>query len=340
MFRTSLAGPGHTLMDVFSRLEHGKAITNVRTHAGRDLFGARVALGTDEGEGYLDFTRIRDDIFLVIENFSYNDSRFEISPSDDLVQFYFKLSGDLTMDVSKDKRLHLSRPSLLISHLPQGAQFTQSLAPRAHERSVALNVRPSFLADTFLLPDANEPNRLDSLFRNPASSSIQHCLLPLTAEMFALATKLVDQKLEGPLGLVNAEGMALQLLCTAVASIGALLDETNEEYTDRELRCLQAARVLVVNRIANPPTIKQVARAAGLNENTLKRGFKQLFGTTIFDLSVRIRMEHALVMLRERKKPVAEVATAVGYTHQTSFATAFRRHFGVSPRSVQRSRKR
>lgn len=321
-------------------LEHGKSISNVRKHPGRDLFGARVTLGTEDGQGYLDFTRIRDDIFVVIENFSYNDSRFEIAPSDDLVQFYFKLSGDLTMDVSQDKRLHLSRPSLLISHMPQGAQFSQSIAPRAHERSVALNVRPSFLADTFLLPEVSEPHRLEALFRNPASSSIQHCLLPLTAEMFALASKLVDQKLDGALGLVHAEAMALQLLCIAVASIGALLDETNEEYTDRELRCLHAARVLVVNRIANPPTIKQVARAAGLNENTLKRGFKQLFGTTIFELSVRSRMEHALVMLRERKKPVAEVAAAVGYAHQTSFATAFRRHFGVSPRSVQRNRER
>jgi len=49
-------------------------------------------------------------------------------------------------------------------------------------------------------------------------------------------------------------------------------------------------------------------------------------------------MQHALTLFRERSLSVAQVADAVGYRHQTSFATAFRRHFGMRPKDVRRTR--
>ena len=51
-------------------------------------------------------------------------------------------------------------------------------------------------------------------------------------------------------------------------------------------------------------------------------------------------MQHALALLRENQLPVARVAEAVGYSHQTSFATAFRRHFGLSPKDARGFRSR
>jgi AraC-like DNA-binding protein len=42
-------------------------------------------------------------------------------------------------------------------------------------------------------------------------------------------------------------------------------------------------------------------------------------------------MQHALMLLRDRQWSVDKVSDAVGYSHSTSFATAFRRHFGMRP---------
>lgn len=77
-----------------------------------------------------------------------------------------------------------------------------------------------------------------------------------------------------------------------------------------------------------------------MNETTLKKGFKAIFGETPFDFSVRCRMQQALVLLREESMSVARVAEAVGYRHQTSFATAFLRHFGMRPKDVRQSKPR
>jgi AraC-like DNA-binding protein len=78
-----------------------------------------------------------------------------------------------------------------------------------------------------------------------------------------------------------------------------------------------------------------VARATGLNETTLKRGFKAIFGETLFEFSVRCRMQHALKLLRHQHLPVKRVAEATGYRHHTSFATAFLRHFGTRPKDIR-----
>lgn len=51
-------------------------------------------------------------------------------------------------------------------------------------------------------------------------------------------------------------------------------------------------------------------------------------------------MQHALTLLRERRLAVARIAESVGYSHQTSFATAFRRHFGMRPRDVRPAKPR
>jgi AraC-like DNA-binding protein len=123
-----------------------------------------------------------------------------------------------------------------------------------------------------------------------------------------------------------------------VTSFSALPATQLEQYTQRELRCLHTARQILMSELSSPPTIRRVARIVGVNDTILKRGFKALFGETMFDFSVRCRMERALALLRTERIPVAEVAQRVGYRHQTSFATAFRRHFRIRPKDVRPSR--
>ncbi|MBS0418011.1 MAG: helix-turn-helix domain-containing protein [Proteobacteria bacterium] len=48
-------------------------------------------------------------------------------------------------------------------------------------------------------------------------------------------------------------------------------------------------------------------------------------------------MQHALHLLQDQQWSVDRVSGAVGYSHPTSFATAFRRRFGVRPIEVRLS---
>jgi AraC-like DNA-binding protein len=302
------------------------------------MFSARVSLAPQEGDGYWDLTRIRRDIYIVIENFAYKDPRVERLRGDGLVQFYFKLCGELTVAVTRDEPLQINKPSLLIYHQPAGTEVKEWTPPSARERAVGINVRPQFLSEMFMGDDAQQASRLQALIAKGDGDQVQCFQLPLTAAMFELATELVDSRYVGTLALANSEAIATQLICAAVVNVDAIAGVPKEQYTSHELRCLQAARQLLVKQLANPPNIREIARTVGLNQTVLTRGFKAIFGETILDFSVRCRMQHALTLLRERRVGIAEVAPAVGYRHSTSFATAFRKYFGTRPKDVRPSR--
>jgi AraC-like DNA-binding protein len=339
LFRTVLAGPGHTLEDAFDNLERNPLVQHITRHATRSLLGARVALAPSEGEGYWDFTRIRDEVYVIVQNYSFKDPRVELMGGDGLLQFNFRLSGDTTLGVVRKQPLRLTRPSLFIWNQPRGTEVSEWIAPSAHERAVSISVRPNFLIEHLLTSRADVPEQLKSFVdaRQPQANYLQ---LPLTAHMFNLASQMVNHRHTGALALVYVEAMALQLLCEAMLSFSGLPLVPDEQYTERELRCLNAARDLLMRQFSPPPTIRQVARAAGMNETTLKRSFKSVFGETVADFGVRCRMQYAVTLLRDKRLPAARVAETVGYRHQTSFATAFRRHIGVRPRDVMPGKKR
>ncbi|PIG94150.1 AraC family transcriptional regulator [Gloeocapsopsis sp. IPPAS B-1203] len=97
------------------------------------------------------------------------------------------------------------------------------------------------------------------------------------------------------------------------------------------------ARDILITNLLHPPTLLELARQVAVNERKLKQGFRQIFGTTVFGYLHNYRMEQAKQMLAEQKLTVAQVAHAVGYSHLSHFAAAFRKKFGVNP-SAYRSK--
>ena len=337
LWRTIFAGPGRTLADAFANLERSPQVEQLVRHVERDLVAARISLTPEEGEGYWQLTRIRDDFYVVLWNFLYKNPRFEIVPGDGLIQFSFKISGDMTLAVSRTEPLRFNRPSLLVWAQPTGTNIDEWTAPRAHERMISISVRPAFLVEHFITSTVDMPSQLQAFISNPCGR-FGYCLLPLTAEMFGVANKLINNPFSGKLALVYTEALTLELLCAAVAGLCALPGKFSEEYTDRTLRCLEKARGLLMRQLAPAPKIRQLARAAGMAETALTRGFKAVYGETVFDFSLRCRMQHALILLRDRHWSVDKVSEAVGYSHSTSFATAFRRHFGIRPIEVRHTK--
>lgn len=339
LWRTVLAGPGRTLAEAFANLECSPQVERVVRHAKRDLLGARVTLTPEEGEGYWELTRIRDDFYVIVMNFLYKTPRSELVPGDGLIQFNFKMSGDMTLATDRAQPLRFNRPSLLVWAQSPGINIDEWTAPRAHERMIAISVRPEFLIEHFVTSIVELPPQLQAFISSPRGK-LGYCQLPLTAEMFAVATKLINNPLNGKVALVYTEALTLELLCAAVGSFCASSSQGTAEYSERTLRCLQAARVLMMRQLAPPPTISQLARSVGVAETALTKGFKAVYGETVFDFSLRCRMQHALNLLRDQHWSVDRVSEAVGYSHSTSFATAFRRHFGMRPIEVRHIRSR
>jgi AraC family transcriptional regulator len=91
------------------------------------------------------------------------------------------------------------------------------------------------------------------------------------------------------------------------------------------------ARDILLQRIGDPVTIKELSRLVATNECYLKKGFKEIFGTTIFDYYQQQRMEHAKYLLYEKSLSVTDVSSLLGYSSISHFSTAFKKHTGLKP---------
>jgi AraC family transcriptional regulator len=91
------------------------------------------------------------------------------------------------------------------------------------------------------------------------------------------------------------------------------------------------SREILLQHIGEPITIKELSRKVAINECYLKKGFKELFGTTIFDFYQSQRMEHARYLLYEKGLSVTEVSMMLGYSSISHFSTAFKKHTGLKP---------
>ncbi|HTE26366.1 helix-turn-helix domain-containing protein [Flavitalea sp.] len=91
------------------------------------------------------------------------------------------------------------------------------------------------------------------------------------------------------------------------------------------------AREVLLQHIGEPITIKELSRKVAINECYLKKGFKEMFGTTIFDFYQSQRMEHARYLLYEKGLSVTDVSMMLGYSSISHFSTAFKKHTGLKP---------
>lgn len=104
----------------------------------------------------------------------------------------------------------------------------------------------------------------------------------------------------------------------------------------REQKLLLAAHERLLADLSAPPTIEQLSREVGLNQLKLKRGFKAMFGLSIYALFQRERMGRAKALLD--RHGVSDTAVMLGYSNMSHFSAAFRKQHGVLPSEARRAR--
>jgi AraC-like DNA-binding protein len=120
-------------------------------------------------------------------------------------------------------------------------------------------------------------------------------------------------------------------------SLECLIEEKEEGFTCKFLadefgrERIYQAREILLQHIGDPITIKELSRKVAMNECYLKKGFKEIFGTTIFDFYQQQRMEHAKYLLYEKGLSVTDVSALLGYSSISHFSAAFKKHTGLKP---------
>jgi len=102
-------------------------------------------------------------------------------------------------------------------------------------------------------------------------------------------------------------------------------------------RHLLRAKDLVDRHYADPLTVGDLARAAGLSPAHFSREFRRAFGESPHGYLLTRRLERAAALLRTTDRSVADVCFSVGLSSLGSFTTSFTRTYGMSPTAYRAS---
>jgi AraC-like DNA-binding protein len=324
-------GPAGTVRNLFADLRRVNRGEIIAENPERHLQGTRLMIDRTQGHGSWELYRLDQDLYVVAADCVYDSTLFETVPGEGLVEFHLRLAGVLEMTMpGSEKPVTVTGPRLVMMYQPPGVDVFERVLPRIRDSCVSLYCRPQFLAD---LARRNGIDRWPLLeeIANHAPSSVWHRQVALSPTLLYVGKSLLESPYRRAIRLLHAEAKALELLCGVLALAQESDDSLHRATSDSEGRQLDTARRMLASQLSAPPRVRDIARAVGMSESKLKRTFKARFGITVFDYGLECRMRHALVQLRCKGMSVGQVAYAVGYRHQTSFASAFRDFFGFLP---------
>lgn len=110
---------------------------------------------------------------------------------------------------------------------------------------------------------------------------------------------MLDNPFEGGARLRFYAAKCWELLCLSSREVinAGSLNDAELRITNKDLKLLERARMILASEFSQPPTVETLARAIGTNTNKLKSAFKAIYGMTLFEYGLRERMTHALNLM-------------------------------------------
>ncbi|MDA9285105.1 AraC family transcriptional regulator, partial [Flavobacteriaceae bacterium] len=114
-------------------------------------------------------------------------------------------------------------------------------------------------------------------------------------------------------------------------------DETNLDQcpflvSESNVNKIKLAKDIIINRLAEPPSLNDLADEIGLSLKKLKEGFKQIYGDSVYSFLIDYKMELARKLLESGDYNVNEVGLKIGYSTSSHFIAAFKKKYGVTPK--------
>ncbi|MEJ1237091.1 AraC family transcriptional regulator [Chryseolinea sp. T2] len=197
-------------------------------------------------------------------------------------------------------------------------------------KSHYIQVEPYFLNELLMSvsPGRNTPlwDFKEQVIRGEFANSGGAVSLPA---FYQVIQNVFDCPLDGPLGDIMLEGSLHQLMALQFSMMGA--QHQTSPVSHREQETFYAIKDHLRATFLEEHSLLALSRKFGINQNKLKTGFRELFGTPVISYLYDLRMDFARTLLLDKNMNVNEVSPMVGYRNANHFSTAFKRKFGISP---------
>ncbi|TCQ98028.1 AraC-like DNA-binding protein [Neorhizobium sp. JUb45] len=164
-------------------------------------------------------------------------------------------------------------------------------------------------------------------------------VIGLRDPMIEASLKLVADELANPdpISTMMVESQAIQMIIHLVRLQLLGFDTTKGGLSGFDLRRVVAT---IDGRLADPPSLSELAGEVGLSRRQFFRAFKQSTGKTPHTYVLDQRLDRAADLLRTSTLSATDIAFESGFGSSSHFTATFKKAFGSSPLEFRRTWRR
>ncbi|MCE6990023.1 helix-turn-helix transcriptional regulator [Dyadobacter sp. CY323] len=253
------------------------------------------------------------------------------SPSD-TVNINFHLSGKLdTQFVGIKRELNMRPRKHNLVYAPDGGNINK-VASKSSLEMFHISLEKNFFSGALGCDDPWSEKIHENLYHNRPFSGTEGTL-DMTPHMLRLIDEMRVCTYSGPMRNLMIQSKTLELLALQIEQFKSPGPASDSVKPDEAEKLYALKKHLEVHFLSDL-SLSELSRVCLLNEFKVKKGFKTLFGETVFGYVRKLRMEYAAKLLKDCNMSVEAVANILGYEHSQHFSVAFKKFTGVSPSQI------
>lgn len=279
------------------------------------------------------------DIHISYGNFRFiKDTQFYFNNEFESVQMHFMLNGNsCTSSKSFQNNILFKSGSHNLFYL-NGIKSSSNCSSQLPMYFFEINMSPKFF-ERYL----SEQNVYFKHFRNvilQKQTSVFNSAhnYPISEKMKDIIAEIITCKRKGVLKHLFLESKVISLLLLQLEQL-FYLDTKPCYFTKMDKNTIEKiyfAKELCERSLESMDTLKDLAKKVGTNEFTLKKGFKEIFGVSVYSYWKKLRLKTAKEILIENTLSIKEVSNLIGYKYVHHFADAFKKEFGFLPSQIHK----
>ena len=250
------------------------------------------------------------------------------SISADFIQFHFCVKGEIKFNFNEGRyALHIKEDhSLLLYNPERDLPINLEASKESWAVSILISIKKLhtlFSAEANYIDFLTEDNRDKKYYKENS----------VTPAMAVILSQILNFNLHPSVKKIYLKGKAYELI-GLYFNRPADADIEQCPFLDDEdnVKKIKLAKSIIISKMAEPPTLQELADEVGLSLKKLKEGFKEIYGDTVFSFLFDYKMDYARKLLEKGQHNVNEVGLSIGYSTASHFIAAFKKKFGTTPK--------
>jgi AraC-like DNA-binding protein len=277
--------------------------------------------------------QIRPGFSVITFDVRYSEAVRETLVGGNQLKFHFKIEGRSIVGDSLGHEAICPKGTLAYLVQPRDSFKFEQHCPSDSERGATFVCDRRFVADLLSGYPTAIPACIDE-FVNERDPDFHCPVAPLPAALLQPLQDLLQPPYLGSVRAAMIEAKALEILCHTL-NFFAGQNALPLGHRRRDVERVQELCAILQSDPRGHLRISELSRLVCWNDTQMMECFRAITGQTIAGYQQKIRMDHALNLLRTTDGSIAQIAFDAGYEHAGNFATAFKRTFGFSPREAR-----